>query len=276
MFRTKLDSRALVRISGPDTRSFLQNLLTQDVETLVTGEVRYGALLSPPGRLLFDIFIWGFEDMMLLDVASARRDTLIQRLTMYRLRAKVTIESDDRPVWVSWPATAQGFTADPRTPLMGGRGFDSCETSNATEADYHCHRLKVGLPEPERDAGDDRTYPIEANLDLLNGIDFAKGCFVGQETTSRMKRRGAIRSRMLPVDFEGPSPTPGSEVLNGDRRAGEMLTGAEGSGIALLRLDRLEGQLLVEGRPVHVRWPEWMPEKAPSEDASPAEPTPQH
>jgi folate-binding protein YgfZ len=267
MFITKLDSRALVRISGPDTRSFLQNLLTQDVETLATGEVRYGALLSPPGRLLFDIFIWGLEDSVLLDVASMRRDALIQRLTMYKLRAKVSIESDDRTVWVSWPGKAQGFTVDPRTPLMGGRGLASTEASNATEADYHGHRLQVGLAEPERDAGDDRTYPIEANFDLLNGIDFAKGCFVGQETTSRMKRRGAIRSRMLPVDFEGPSPSPGSEVLNGDRRAGEILTGVQGSGIALLRLDRLEGQLLVEGRPVHVRWPEWMPEKASKEDA---------
>src|SRR5690606_22544446 len=120
------------------------------------------------------------------------------------------------------------------------------------------HRLAVGVPDPAADAPSDKTYPIEANFDLLNGIDFQKGCFVGQETTSRMKRRGAIRNRMVPVAFDGPAPPSGTEVLNGERRAGEVLSGRDRAAMALLRLDRLDGALTADGRTVEVRWPGWM------------------
>ena len=253
----RLDSRALIRVAGPDARPFLHNLLTQDVETLAEGELRFGALLSPPGRLLFDLFLLGEADAVLLDVAADRRDALLQRLSMYKLRAQVAVEADDRPVFASWPQVAEGFTADPRAPGLGGRRYGGDIPPTATEADWQAHRLAVGVPDPTADAPSDRTYPIEADFDLLNGIDFAKGCFVGQETTSRMKRRGAIRNRMLPIAFDGPSPSFGAEVLNGDLRAGEVLSGQDGGAIALLRLDRLEGALTVDGRPVEVRRPDW-------------------
>ncbi len=252
-----LDSRALIRVSGPDARPFLHNLLTQDVETLAEGELRFGALLSPPGRLLFDLFLWGAADGVLLDVAADRREALRQRLSMYKLRARVAVEADDRPVFTSWPKVADGFTADPRAAGLGGRRIGGDFEPNATESDWQAHRLAIGVPDPAADAPSDRTYPIEANFDLLNGIDFAKGCFVGQETTSRMKRRGSIRSRMLPVAFDGPPPPFGAEVLNGDLRAGEVLSGMAGAAMALLRLDRLEGPLTVDGRPVTVRRPDW-------------------
>jgi folate-binding protein YgfZ len=256
----RLDSRAVIRVSGEDTKAFLNNLLTQNVETLGEGELRFGALLSPPGRLLFDLFLFGDGDTVLLDVASDRREALSQRLTMYKLRAKVEVVADDRPVTASWPEVADGFVADPRTSLLGGRRYGETGTTTAPEADYDAHRLAVGVPDPARDMAVDRTYPIEADFDLLNGIDFAKGCFVGQETTSRMKRRGAIRNRMLPLAFDGPPPAVGAEVLlNGDRRAGEVMTGADGGAIALLRLDRIDGELTVDGRPVTVRRPEWAP-----------------
>ena len=264
----RLASRALIRVSGDDAKAFLHNLLTQDVETLGEGELRFGALLSPPGRLLFDLFLYGETDGVLLDVAAERRDALIQRLTMYKLRAKVEIAADDRPVMASWPEIADGFGADPRTALLGGRRYGEAATT-ATEAGFDAHRLAVGVPDPARDMAVDRTYPIEADFDLLNGIDFAKGCFVGQETTSRMKRRGTIKNRMLPIAFDGPAPEVGAEVLlNGDRRAGEVMTGADGGAIALLRLDRIDGPLTVAGRPVTVRMPAWMP----LEPAPPAEP----
>ena len=253
----RLDSRALIRVSGPDARPFLHNLLTQDVETLAEGEIRFGALLSPPGRLLYDLFMIGEADGVLLDVGADRREALAQRLSMYKLRAQVTVEADARPVFVSWPGVADGFTADPRAPSLGGRRVGGDVEPNATEADWQAHRLAAGVPDPAADAPSDTTYPIEANFDLLNGIDFAKGCFVGQETTSRMKRRGAIRNRMLPIAFDGPSPSFGAEVLNGDLRAGEVLSGQDGGAIALLRLDRLEGALTVDGRPVEVRRPDW-------------------
>ena len=113
------------------------------------------------------------------------------------------------------------------------------------------------MPGPA-DWGSDRTYPIEANFDLLGGIDFKKGCFVGQETTSRMKRRGQVKTRMLPIAFNGAPPVPGAEVLNGTLRAGEVRFGLPGRAIALLRLDRIAGDLEVDGRPVRVNRPGWM------------------
>lgn len=255
----RLHSRAAVRVSGPDARSFLHNLLTQDVESLRPGDLRYGALLSPPGRLLFDLFILGLDDGVLLDVAADRREALLQRLGLYRLRAKVEIAAADEAVFAAWGGTPDGFTADPRLPALGGRAYGGAHAPTANEDDYAAHRLSLGAPDPATDAPDDKTYPIEANLDLLNGIDFKKGCFVGQETTSRVKRRGAIRNRMTPIVFDGPPPPFGAEVLNGELRAGAVLSGREGAAMALLRLDRMNGALTVDGRPVSPRPPDWLP-----------------
>lgn len=256
----RLDSRALVRVSGSDWRSFLQGLLTQDVETLAEGELRFGALLTPQGRLLFDLFILGESDGALLDVATARREALIQRLSMYRLRARVEIAADERGVTALFPGLveAEGFAVDPRVPALGLRGYGSDRPATADEAAYDAFRLSFGVPSTP-DWEDEKTYPIDADFDLLNGIDFRKGCFVGQETTSRMKRRGQIRNRMLPIVFEGPPPPAGSEVLAGDLRAGEVLSGVDGRAMALLRVDRIEGvDLSVGGRPVRVETPAWM------------------
>ncbi|MFC7378991.1 YgfZ/GcvT domain-containing protein [Brevundimonas sp. GCM10030266] len=256
----RLTSRALIRVSGPDARPFLHNLLTQDVETLAEGELRFGALLSPPGRLLFDLFIYGEAEDVLLDVAAERRDAQIQRLSMYKLRANVAVEADERPVFVGWNGAVQGFAVDPREPALGGRRYGGEVETNASEDDWQAHRLTVGAPDPTADAPADKTYPIEANFDLLNGIDFQKGCFIGQETTSRMKRRGTIKNRMMPLEFDGPAPVFGAEILNGELRAGEVLSGRDGAAMALVRVDRLEGQLTVDGRPVRVRRPGWIPE----------------
>ena len=261
-----LSSRALIAVTGPDARPFLHNLLTQDVETIAPGELRFGALLSPPGRLLFDLFILGTEDGLLLDVAADRRDALIQRLSMYRLRAKVEITADDRPVHAGWPAPEEGFIDDPRTPALGGRLYGEA-AADSNEDDYNRHRLAVGVPDPTNDAPQDKTYPIEADFDLLNGIDFRKGCFIGQETTSRMKRRGTIKNRMMPLSFNGAPFEFGTEVLNGELRAGQVLSGQDGVVMALLRVDRLDGDLTVDGRPVRLHRPAWMGEEAPSPNA---------
>jgi len=257
----RLDSRALIRISGPDARPFLHNLLTQNVETLQPGELRFGALLSPPGRLMFDLFIWGEEDGVILDVAADRRDALLQRLSMYRLRSSVNVMAIPDAVFVAWGADRpDGFVDDPRLPALGGRRWGDQSETDATEADWQAHRLTLSVPDPTADTLQDKTYPIEADFDLLNGIDFHKGCFIGQETTSRMKRRGTIKNRMMAITFDGPAPERGAEVLNGDMRAGEVMTGAEGRAIALMRLDRMEGDLTVEGRSVRVAKPDWIPD----------------
>jgi folate-binding protein YgfZ len=263
-----LPSRALIAVSGPDWRGFLQGLLTQDVETMAPGQARFAALLTPQGRLLYDLFVVGRQDGCWLDVLAEHRAAIIQRLMMYRLRAKVEIAADETPVSILYSDhpdaggtdPGDGWVADPRLPALGWRGYGASAPKGAVIADEAAReaaKLRLGVPGPA-DWGSDRTYPIEANFDLLNGIDFQKGCFVGQETTSRMKRRGQIKSRMLPIAFEGPAPTPGSEVLAGTLRAGEVLSGGEGRAIALLRLDRAAaGGLTVDGRPVVVERPAW-------------------
>jgi folate-binding protein YgfZ len=260
----ELNSRALIAVSGPDAVDFLQNLLTQNVEGVRPGEARFGALLTPQGRLLFDLFVVGREDGCWLDVLAEHRDAVMQRLMIYRLRAKVEIAADETAVAVLYGAgeapAGAGWTADPRLPALGWRGYGAAAPAGAQVADEAARdaaKLALGVPGPA-DWGTDKTYPIEANFDLLNGIDFQKGCFVGQETTSRMKRRGQIKTRMAPIAFEGPAPAAGSEVLAGRLRAGEVLSGMDGRAMALVRLDRVAGaELTVEGRPVRLERPAW-------------------
>jgi folate-binding protein YgfZ len=267
-----LSSRALIAIGGEGWRDFLQNLLTQGVEDLAPGEARFGALLTPQGRLLYDLFVVGRDDGCWLDVTAEHRAAVIQRLTIYRLRAKVEIAADETPVAALFgPGEAPaGWVRDPRLPDLGWRGYGASVPAGAGVADeaaYDAHRLALGVPGPA-DWGSDKTYPIEADFDLLNGVDFQKGCFVGQETTSRMKRRGTVKSRMLPIVFEGAAPAPGAEVLAGTLRAGEVLSGVEGRAMALVRLDRVEGAALsVDGRPVRVERPAWF-EAAAGQDAA--------
>jgi folate-binding protein YgfZ len=295
MMFAPLPSRALIAVAGPDWRSFLQGLISQDVETLAPGEARFAALLTPQGRLLWDMFVVGRGDGGRLDVAAEHRDAILQRLAMYRLRAKVELAPDEAPVSAMFeapppsprvprgatspaggggterqvapplagelsPEATEGACPDPRLPALGWRGYGVSVPAGAVLADeaaYDAHRLALGVPGPA-DWGSDRTYPIEANFDLLHGVDFKKGCFVGQETTSRMKRRGQVKTRMLPIAFEGPAPAPGAEVLAGELRAGEVRSGREGRAIALLRLDRIGGALTVEGRAVRVERPGWI------------------
>ncbi|HEX7885563.1 MAG TPA: folate-binding protein YgfZ [Phenylobacterium sp.] len=259
-----LQSRSLIALGGPDWRDFLQGLITQDVETVQPGEARFGALLTPQGRLLYDLFVVPHAEGAWLDVEAAHRDALIQRLALYRLRAKVEIAADPTPVSVLFggdPPAGAGWVRDPRLPELGWRGYGVAPPAGATlagEAEREAQKLRLGVPGPA-DWGTEKTYPIEANFDLLNGIDFRKGCFVGQETTSRMKRRGTIKNRMLPMVFDGPAPPPGAEILNGDLRAGEVLSGAQGRAMALVRLDRALGAALtVEGRPARVETPAWI------------------
>jgi folate-binding protein YgfZ len=264
-----LHSRVLVRIGGADWRDFLQGLLTQDVETLAPGELRFAGLLTPQGKLLFDLFLLGTEVGCLIDVAADRRDALIQRLTIYRLRAKVEITADPgrvQALWGSGPGVATDWFVDPRLPALGWRGYVAAWHGGASdlgEAGYDAHRLALGVPDPAKDAPLETTYPLEANFDLLNGVDFKKGCFVGQETTSRMKRRGVVKSRMLPLRFDGPPPAFGAEVLAGTLRAGEVRSGADGAAMALVRLDRIEGaELTVDGRAVEVERPGYLGSEA--------------
>lgn len=263
-----LQSRSLIALGGPDWRNFLQGLITQDVETPDRETARFGALLTPQGRLLYDLFVVEREDGAWLDVEAEHREALMQRLMIYRLRAKVEIAADETRVSVLFAVDGvppkpvdPRWVRDGRLAELGWRGYGADKphfAMAAAEAERESQKLRLGVPGP-KDWGVDRTYPIEANFDLLNGIAFQKGCFVGQETTSRMKRRGVIKNRMLPLVFEGAAPAAGTEVLAGDLRAGEVLSGGDGRAIALVRLDRALGrELTVDGRAARVEVPAWM------------------
>jgi folate-binding protein YgfZ len=257
-----LSSRALIRVEGPDWRSFLQGLITQNVETLQPGEMRYGALLTPQGRLLNDLFVTGDDQGGVLDVAASAREGLITKLTLYRLRAKVRIQPLDAQVFAAWdgepPEIAGGWRRDPRVAALGFRGTADALERARPEAAYTAHRLALGVSDPAED-GVENDYPIEANFDILNGVDFKKGCFVGQETTSRMHRRGIVKTRMAPIVFDGPPPPFGTEILAGERRAGEVRSGMDGRAMALLRIDRaVDAALTVNQQAVSLDLPSWL------------------
>jgi len=256
-----LTSRALIALRGAEWRSFLQGLITQDVETLQPGELRYGALLTPQGRLMHDLFILGEDDGALLDVAAETREALIAKLKLYRLRAKVEIQPVDGAILAAWRAKpdGKGWIIDPRLFDLGWRKLGGGEGAAAEpEAVYDAHRLALGVPDPAKE-GRESDYPIELNLDLLNGIDFKKGCFVGQETTSRMHRRGKVRTRMAPIAFEGPAPAIGVDVTAGALRAGELRSVADGRALAFLRMDRaIDMALTLDNRSATLELPTWL------------------
>ncbi len=261
----RLEGRALISVAGTDWRDFLQGLLTQDVSTLEEGGLRYAALLAPQGRLLFELFLHGRTDGVVIEVAEHRRDDLIMRLKMYRLRAKVEIAAVDGAVFALWGGVGgAGWSPDPRLGDLGWRFAGQVPPPvhgavDSTAEAYDAHRMALGAYDETRDGGADKLYPTEVNFDLLAGIDFKKGCFVGQETTSRMKRRAGIRTRAIPIQVEGEAPVAGTEVLVGTLRAGEVLSARPGLALALIRLDRAAGATLqIDGRAAVLAAPAWL------------------
>ena len=264
-----LTSRALVQVRGPDWRPFLNNLLSNEVEDLKPGEARAALLLTPQGKLLFDLIVRAGEDLAVIEVDAARRDDFVRRLTMYRLRAKIELAPMEDQVWAATAGRPEGdWFADPRLALLGWRHYGDRPTGEIQEEEaYFAFMMGLGVPNPQRDCTPDKTFPLEADFDLLNAIDFHKGCYVGQETTSRVKRRSGVKTRMVPIGFDGPALPHGADVMVGDLRAGEVLSSRDGEAIALLRLDRaVSGQLAVDGRAVRLDIPSWWPEDTlPSE-----------
>ena len=212
-------------------------------------------LLSPQGKILFDFFVLADGDGYLLDVASAQAEALRQRLGFYRLRAAVTIEAEPSlKVAASWgeaalanlPAEAPNFR-DPRLDSMGARVLlpamstsQNSATELATEAAYHAHRIAEGVPEGSRDYAFGDAFPHEAMFDQLHGVDFQKGCFVGQEVVSRMQHRGTARKRIVGVEGEGALPPSGAEIFAATMPIGTLGSINGSAGLALVRLDRAE------------------------------------
>ncbi len=272
-----LDDRAVLAISGPQARDFLQGLVTNDVvNALAPGIGLYTALLSPQGKILFDFLVTEGDGALLLDVARNARDALLKKLKMYRLRTPVEIEAREQlGVYVhlkghpdnrlaSYADRAVTF-ADPRLVDSKGLGNRSIGARAEMPANlpgargYHQHRLSLGVPEAE-DFGFEKIFALDAGLAELNGVSFTKGCYIGQELTSRMKHRATSRKRILTVTGAAPLPATGP-VTKGGVEIGEMIASHGDTGFALVRLDRMEetiGDVTAAQIPVALFKPKWL------------------
>ncbi len=234
-----MEGRTVFRLSGRDCEEFLQNLVTNDVARLKDGIV-WAALLTPQGKYLADFFLVRTDDAILLDVATEIASPLNQRLNMYRLRADVQIEATDIKPTRGIGATPAGAFADPRHRELGWRAYDGRIGENA---DWTVLRVANSVPETAIELIPNETYPLEAGFERLNGIDFKKGCYVGQEVTARMKHKIELKKGLTLVDVQGTAP-PGTAILSQDGRAAGTLFSQSGNrAIAYLRFDRAEGEL---------------------------------
>jgi folate-binding protein YgfZ len=252
-------------VSGAEATAFLQGLLTNDVEHLAEGEARHAALLTPQGKILFDVMVIRTEEGYLLDAGRALTPDLAKRLGFYRLRSKVEIAdlSADHVVAALWGEAVsmphEVLVTDPRLPRLGQRAV-----LPATEAEgllagtgatlvpfeaYHDHRIALAVPEGGKDFALGDTFPHEANMDQLNGLDFKKGCYVGQEIVSRMQHKTTVRKRVVPVTVPGVRLIDGAEVTMGEIVIGYMGSSSRAQGLAMLRLDRV-ADALTSGTPL--------------------------
>ena len=274
-----LEDRGVLALSGADTRAFLQGLVSNDVTRVDPSRAVWAALLTPQGKFMHDFFVAELAGAILLECEKARLPDLKRRLGLYKLRAKVTLDdrSDVFAVAALFGASALALLgiseaagqarafaggvafADPRLVAAGARAIAPRESlraaataagfAEASAADYDRARIALGLPDGSRDLEIERAILLENGFEELNGIDWNKGCYMGQELTARTKYRGLVRKRLMPVAIEGPAPAPGTPVMAGDEEAGEMRSSCvcapdgatrDGLGLALLRLEKIE------------------------------------
>lgn len=241
-----MTNRRILRLSGSDTQNFLQGLVTNDIKKLADGAV-YAAILTPQGKYLADFFLISDGEAVLLDVSASLGDMVKQRLNMYKLRASVEIS--DTALFLhrgTGPLPADGF-ADPRAVGLGWRAYrDAPQTDDAT--DWEALRVAHLVPETGIELTAD-TFILEAGFERLNGVDFRKGCYVGQEVTARMKHKTELRKGLAQVAVEGEAQI-GAELLAGGKTAGTLFTQSGGKGIAYLRFDRARVPMQAENAQV--------------------------
>lgn len=257
----RLTDRAVLAVTGAEAAPFLQGLVTNDVAKLNPGSSTYAALLTPQGKIVTDFLIHRTDDGFRLDVAATQAADLLKRLTLYRLRAPVGLEdvSATQAVFAAWGEVA-ATPADPRFHALGARWIAAPDslTPDADLADYQIHRLALGVPDSADTANQ---FALDANLEELHGLDFKKGCYVGQEVTARMKHKASPRRRLAPVVTEGDLPPPGTRIVNGSGAdAGDLASGFGAHAIASIKLAGLdpliESQLfLADGRKLSISAP---------------------
>ncbi|HXP97784.1 MAG TPA: folate-binding protein [Telmatospirillum sp.] len=265
-----LPHRALIALEGADRKSFLQGLVSNDVTKVGPERTLYSAFLTPQGKFLHEFFLGEHNDTLLLETEAARRDDFVKRLSMYKLRSKVALAAADH--WHTYaivgpdaaqvfdlpedPGVARGFAggivfADPRLADVGLRAWlptgaeaalRELGLSAGESAAWDHQRISLGLPDGSRDMVPDKAILLENGFDELHGVDWQKGCYLGQELTARTKYRGLIKKRLIPVEIDGSTPEPGTPLFFGDMDAGEMRSHCDGVGLALIRLEVLEQQ----------------------------------
>lgn len=235
--------RRILRLTGPDTQDFLQDLVTNDVRRLKDGLV-YAALLTPQGKYIADFFLVPDGDAVLLDVAEPLADDLERRLKMYKLRRKTGISATDLHVQRGTGPAPEGAFADPRHPALGWRAYsDAPEADDGT--DWTALRVRHLIPESGIELTPD-SFILEAGFDRLSGVDFRKGCYVGQEVTARMRHKTELRKGLGRVAIEGDAAT-GDEITADGKAAGTLLTRAGDEALAYLRFDRAGGEMQAGG-----------------------------
>ena len=251
-----LADRAVLSIAGPEAESFLQNIVTTDMARVTAGDAGFGALLSPQGKILADFFVFAVPGGYLVDLPRSEFASFVKRMTLYRLRAMVEIASlaDSHTVLVAWGGDAApsipeaaALAADPRQPGLGHRAILAAGPAitipghaERPPEEWQANRIAAGVPEGGRDFAFGEAFPHDALMDDLGGLDFRKGCYVGQEIVSRMQHRGTARRRFVMVTSANDQPLPaaGTPVEAGGKAIGALGSSAGGRGIALLRLDR--------------------------------------
>lgn len=274
-----LNDRGIVAVEGAEAAAFLDRIVTCDVDRIAPGGARFGALLSPQGKILADFILFrAAATAFLLDTPALCAADLAKRLGLYRLRAKITIadRSADLAVVASEVAGALACSPDPRLPALGARSVVERSGSNGPDVAQDERRIALGVPQCGPDFAPGELFPHEALMDQLAGVDFDKGCYVGQEIVSRMQHRGTARTRFVSVRFDGPPPADRADIVAGDRSLGRMAGTAGSRGLALLRVDRageaLAGGATVEAAGVALRFekPDWIRFPYPAELKAPA------
>lgn len=262
-----LPGRGVVEVTGEDRVTFLQGLVSNDVTKAAPGAAVWAALLTPQGKWLADFFVLADSERLLLDCERAAAPALVLRLSRFRLRAKVALRDASAAfaVHASWGGAAPPAGAiaapDPRLPEAGWRALAPAPLpTDADEAAYDLHRLSLGLPDGARDMEPEKSVLLEGGFDELGGVSWTKGCYMGQELTARTKYRGLLKRRLFSVTVEGPLPPPGTPVTQDGAEVGEMRSGRDHLGLALLRIEAVErgGAMACGEARLTPRQPGWM------------------
>lgn len=258
-----LSSRAVLALEGPDRYGFLQGLTSNDVNLAQDGKALFTCLLTPQGKFDFDLIIKPEGEQLFISCEAARRADLEKRLKQFTLRATITLIQTSHKVYAAWGGTwSDSFFADPRLPQLGGLAFSEKKLpASTTEADYTDHRYGLGVAQGSAEIAVGNATLFDANFDLLNGVSFSKGCYMGQELTARMHHRALIKKRTLPFAFTGPAPSLKQLITLDTVELGAVLGTAKTHGLGLFNLERvtpnLEKPIVVGDTQIKVYLPEY-------------------